>query len=370
MRYSLLFGPKRYAEYREEGGEIIALSHAEAALGGFFVDPPLMSGRSRGHRRWSSHVAERAALHAHLGGGEARGSMPWDPEGTLPFPSLRRLSVKSRETARTLPPAQRVRPGTRYLEGLVAVTQRGLCHSVVALDPGGDLSDWAELPWYGRPSGQGVRVTTDPRDVGAVLLQTLEDRAREYEKPPRTQPLDLVVVEPKLVRVAGRVSDVIDADLDGLENLEGRRHEFSGAQIRDHFVEEIRTVGPVAFARRTGIAPSTASAIARGASPRARTLRRYVEALKSLEANERTCSWEECSVALTRSNQKYCSRAHADRDYRRRKNASRSSTLMPKEEALSVSDFSGLPRCHGCSALLLGAAAARGVCRDCREGGF
>jgi hypothetical protein len=61
VRCSRVFGPKRYVEL-EVDGEVEVTSHAEVALGGHYVDPPLLTGRNAvGHRRWSSLVASSAA---------------------------------------------------------------------------------------------------------------------------------------------------------------------------------------------------------------------------------------------------------------------------------------------------------------------
>jgi transcriptional regulator with XRE-family HTH domain len=365
MRYSLIYGPKRYVEYLEEGGEVEVSSHAEAALGGFFADPPLMRGRGEGHRKWSSHVALRAVALALQGGGDESEPLPWDLEGALPFPALRRLTVRSREIALSLPSVLGLLPGTRYLEGLVAVAQRGLHGSVVALDPGGDLSNWESLAWYDRASGKRVRVTTDPKDAEAVLLQTLEDRAVEYRRPPRTKPLAFVMVDPRLIKFVGRTSDVIDADLNGEENLSEKRHEFSRADVAGHLVEALQRNGTAEVARRTGLSVSTLSAIARGTSPRSRTVRRYLETLRSVERSGRTCAWEECAATITRPNQRFCSRAHADRAYRKCKKG----RVSPRREENSMTCAPSIQRCLGCSALLLGAAATRGICRSCQSSG-
>jgi len=276
--------------------------------------------------------------------------------------------VKTREMARSLPTVFRARPGTVYLEGLVSVTHRGIYGSVVTLDPGGDLSDWADFTWMDRASEKQVRVTTDPKDVGAALLQTLEDRAADYVRPPRASPLCAVVVDPRLVRTVGRVSGVIDADLDGAENPREKRHEFSRADVMAHLVDALHSEGPAAVARKTGLSVSTLSAVARGTTPSSRTIRQYVEALGSVQRGDRTCAWETCEVTITRPNQRYCSRAHVDRAYRGRKISS-SPTYDAMISTLDGFDVSVHPRCRRCSAVLLGSAATRGTCRNCESDG-
>ena len=358
-----VFGPKRYVKFSVTNDEVLLLSHAEGALGGFFVDPPKMQGRtSTGHRQWSTFVAQRAA--ARFADDDYLGAVSaWDEGETLPFPALRRLTVKNRQTARELPEDFHARAGTQYVEGLVAPIQRNLFSSVVALDPGGDISNWQELSWYDRSSGYQVRVTTDPTDVWAVLLQTLENRANEYVRPPRSSPLRTVVVDPSLVKFLGRTSGVIDAQLDGVKNLEDIRREFSGADVTKHLFDSLRDEGPAAVARRTGIPASTLSAIARGTSPGAKTLRHYADSLGSSQRIGNLCAREACPGKILRLNQRYCSRTCANSDYRAHQRSG--SSCVKKSATMANVDFSQLPRCPGCSALLLGAAAERGVCRHC-----
>ena len=135
----------------------------ETALGGFFADPATMTGRSPdGGRLWSYFAAEQMAMQALAREKDPtalRPPSPWDIEGALPFPAIRRLAVKSPAILRTLPEQLGARPGTRYLEGIVDRRQSATSPSPVALDPGYDLAAWKDLAWKDRSGGQPIRVT-------------------------------------------------------------------------------------------------------------------------------------------------------------------------------------------------------------------
>ena len=223
--FAVICGPKRHYRYRIISGEAVIEDHTETQLGGTYADPPIMRGRTpNGQRRWSQAAVTREAAHqlAHqldLDRDALRPAAPWDEGQATSCPSLRRLMVKTPEMASALPECFGARPGTRYVQATVHPLRKGVDETPVALDPGGDIARWWKLHWVGQSTGSGNRVTTDPRDVGAVLLESLDYRAVLWSKPPRTVPIESVTVFPELVRRVGRVSGVIDADEVGLDNF-------------------------------------------------------------------------------------------------------------------------------------------------------
>ncbi len=131
------------------------------------------------------------------------------------FPALSRLRVSSPRIVASLPVALGARPGSYFVEGIVDTAFDRSGRAPVALDPGGDLAQWAGLRWLDRHAGRPLSVTTDPvaaASTGAVLLATLDDRAVAWSRRPRSEPISDVIVDPRLVVHLGRLSGVIDAD--------------------------------------------------------------------------------------------------------------------------------------------------------------
>jgi hypothetical protein len=236
--HALVFGPKRHAEFV---GGVVAQSGAdlhraeelvdwtEAGLGGTYCDPSTTHGRTPNALRCWSLVAVKREVDYVLACRHARGewvprpTAPWDEGQEMAFPALRRLRVTTPEVMRQLPACLGARPGTRYVEGQ-RYDPHGTSRSTpVAIDPGGDLANWHQLAWVDKTTGKPVRVTTDAEDFGAVVLETLSGRGVEWSRKPRTVPIDVVEVDPLLVRHVGRVSGMIDADDDGLGDLAARR---------------------------------------------------------------------------------------------------------------------------------------------------
>jgi hypothetical protein len=353
--YCIVFGPKRHAQFTmgADGPELV--EHAEVALGGFFADPPSLRGRDGHgpHRRWSSAAVlreVRLAVTRAMGADAVRPTAPWDVEGELAFPALRRLEVKTPEMASALPPALRARPGTRYVEA-IASRLRGGEHTPVAIDPGGDLSDWQALRWVSKRSGDRIAVTTDPCDVDAVLVESLDDRASRYGRPPRTTAIDEVHVSPHLVRHVGRASGVIDAQLDGLDDLAARRHVLEEVELGGFIRAEISSLGPSAFSRRYGVSLRTVEGIAAGRTPSTRTISKVHRTLVAPTQPARTCALPGCDEVVTRVNAIWCSRRHRD-----------------QARAAEVATTPGV-FCPRCGIELLGLAAERRTCRPCAVAG-
>jgi hypothetical protein len=359
MRDSIVFGPKRYVDVEIVGEGVTLLDQAEVALGGFYADPPRLQGRTEeGHRRWSTRAAEEAARHLIRDPGGQRATAPWDEEGGMPTPALRRLVVKTPEMLTLVPESLNPTMGTQFLEAKTSVLRRSLSGNPVALDPGGDLSGWRDLAWFDRRPGAEIAVTTDPTDVSSILIQSLDERAWEYTRPPRSEPIDEVVIDASLIQRVGRVSGVIDAELDGLDNVDGQRLVFDSADLTAHLKSELLELGPAAFSRRFDIASGTAQGILGGRAPSRRTLDRYARALEASDCQARTCALADCDVEVIRPNARYCSKAHADRAYRRRKLNRDTGPEMPVDEVVCAG---------GCGAVLLGAARSRGTCSECLE---
>jgi hypothetical protein len=235
---AVVFGAKRHVEFI--GDHLLdaldvpvdpeTFDATEANLGGTYADPPAMRGRVAvpdGYRRWSMAAVRREADLALARAKDpdalrSSGPAAWDHPNAVPFPAVRRLMVKTPDMAATLPAGLGARPGTRYVEMSGREVYRGHDVTVVALDPGGDLSEWDQLGWVVNTSGEPVRVATDPdhpgvrsAEPGVVLVASLDQKGCDWSTPPRLDPIAEVVVTPGNVRYVGRASGVIDADTDG-----------------------------------------------------------------------------------------------------------------------------------------------------------
>jgi hypothetical protein len=345
---SIVFGPKRHVEYTvDEAGTVHVEERTEAALGGFFADPPTLPGRAPdGGRWWTLAAIEREVTYA-LARRESvdavRAEAPWDEGQRLAFPTLRRLAVTSPAVLDSLPASLGARPGTRYVEGIVDLLRRGTDPTPVALDPGGDLADWQTLTWVARSTGQSVTVTTDPMAVGSVLLESLGVRAAHWASPPRRPVIEQVSVHPALVRRVGRVSGVLDADLEGLDDLAAHRPVYDDGDPLAFLQAEAQRLGQRAFARRAQLPPTTAGRIAARQGTSVGTIARAVKALSGSEDWLGTCALDGCNELLQRPNARYCSKAHRDRASRARQ-AAASPGQMPAS-------------CSTCGAVLIGPAA-------------
>ena len=168
MRYSIIFGPKRYVDVEMVGEEVHLVDHAEVALGGFYADPPVSEAAPmRAIACGPRGPLRRPLVTWHAGSQSLRSTAPWDEEGGMPAPALRRLVVKSPEMLSLVPEALNPTMGTRYLEAQPSVMRRGLSGNPVALDPGGDLTGWQSLQWFDSAlGGTGARHHGPDRRVG------------------------------------------------------------------------------------------------------------------------------------------------------------------------------------------------------------
>jgi hypothetical protein len=303
-------------------GEVV--DGTEAQLGSTYADPPTMRGRSpEGLRNWSLAAVKREFAYAEVRQADPdralRPGAPWDLAGQPAFPALRRLMVKTPEAAQRLPEVLGARPGTLYVEGLVDVLRRGIDPTPVALDPGGDLADWQNLGWVTKVTGASVPVSTDLGEIGAVALETLDGRAVRWSKPSPVSPIEEVTVDPLLVRRVGRVSGVIDADLDGLDQLTARRPVHSEAAEAEAVSAYAQALGKRAFARTARLPPTVAE---RAARDRPISIANVTHALRALRETEiATCAADGCAEPVWRSGASYCSPRCRERERKRRQRA-------------------------------------------------
>jgi hypothetical protein len=225
--------------------------------------------------------------------------------------------------ARALPACLGARPGTRYVEGEVDITRRGLCSTPVALDPGGDLANWEHFGWVDKATGTPLRVTTDPLDQDAVLLTTLDAKGADWSRPRRTLPIQEVVVDPRRVRRVGRVSGVIDADSDGLPgDLVARRPVLQDAERLGAVHDEAKRLGSRAFSRITGLPLTVAERASTGQPVSARNVAKALAALGQLSRSHfPLCDAQRCEEPVTRKGAKYHASRCRDREKKRRKRA-------------------------------------------------
>jgi hypothetical protein len=349
----LSLAPKRYVKAKPGPSGFEVVGGTEHALGGGVVDPPALAGRDADRRHlWTIPVADYALARALAdSAGLARPGFcpPWDAPGETPFPVLRRFSAASPKTLDQLPEALGAHPFAPLVEGQPDRFLARHADVPVALDPGTDLSDWADLPFHD-DYGPIQCITIGIAGPDAMPLQTLRDFARDWAMPRSAEDPSLIEVHPNMIRRVGRGGALIDAQLaeadadpDDFTVVydEGDPGAYVAAEARQH--------GPCAFARRTGLAPKAAERAARGKpiSPA-----NAAKALAGLGRNPvtRQCALDGCEHPVLRPNATYCSKAHRDRAWRQRK---RGEVVSSRPE----------PACPHCDAVVV--ATSDGVCPVC-----
>jgi hypothetical protein len=291
---TVVWGPLRHAEFLlGDDGEPMLADWTGSGLGARYAAPP-------GSGDWTRAAVLRAVRVAlGLDPSEA----PWDAGSAEPFPAIRRLRAVMPEVLASLPPALGARPGSRFL-----ATQPhpflGAPVGPVALDPGGDLADWASLDWRDRRTGEVVRPTTDPAPGGRVV-ESLAGVAAAALRPRRPEPVGPVVVDPDLVVHKGRVSGVIDADVAGLGDLAAARPLYDDGERLEAVQRWARALGKRAFARRTGLPLKVAERAALGRPIAARSVRRALRALRVVDASTPTCPVD--GRPIFRAGARFCS---------------------------------------------------------------
>ncbi|MHB1777954.1 MAG: hypothetical protein ACYCU7_18500 [Acidimicrobiales bacterium] len=178
-----------------------------------------------------------------------------------------------------------------------------------------------------------------PTDRGAVLVESLAERAGHYGAPSQDEVISSVLVTPLSVRCAGRVTALIDAQEDGVPgSLEPYRLRYEDAHglgpgQYEALVALARSLPARRFAELVGATPRLARSIARGKLPRPSTTRRILAQVRRSGAawtmpEDRTCGLAECSAPLN-GRPLYCSSAHAETGRKRRQRAAKSHVPGP-----------------------------------------
>jgi hypothetical protein len=200
------------------------------------------------------------------------------------------------------------RPFSRVIE---AIATNDDAHPV-ALDPGGESLAFDELAFHDTRTERAIRVTTDPEDLDAVVVDSLRARAVEWGRPADRDCPDLVILDPLLERLVGKSGgafvdkspQVLYRDIDAAEVL----------------VQAAKKLGAPVLAELTGLPPRTARAIADGRRPVQATVDQAMRAMEhrlgrdalallldlAEEAASLTCSWPGCANTTTRPGATWC----------------------------------------------------------------
>ena len=351
----LALAPKRYVEAvaAEDGWEVVG--GTEHALGGGLVDPSAMAGRGPNRRhRWITPAAHYALERNEDPG--AGFSAPWDAACNPAFPALARWSAGSPAALARVPKDLGAHPFAPLVEARVDQLIAPGAPVPMALDPGDDLSGWADESWV-TAGGQEVTVSTGPEPGSSIPLALLANVAADWATPRTPDTPGPLTYDRRLARHVGRGGTVVDAllaDPDG----EATDYEvvYGEGAPGAYVAERAGQMGKRAFARRTGLPATVAGRAARGLPISAANVERALSALCS-DPNVRRCALDGCEAPVARPNAKFCSKAHADRAYRARRRPSR------------PDPYASVLECRDCGCLMLGAAdTGTGVCADCCEG--
>jgi hypothetical protein len=306
---SVVWGPLRHAEFTlDEHGEPELVDTTESGLGSRYAAPPGMPDYTRA----AVLRAVRAALGLEVG------PPPWDDGEGEPFPAIRRLRVVSPEVLASLPASLGAKPGSRFL-ALEPHDFLGPRTGAVALDPGGDLAGWVELAWVDRHTGEAVWPSTDPRE-GSCVVRSLAAVAGDALRTRSSEPLGPIVVDPRLVVHRGRVSGVIDADAFGLPgDLSVVRPTYDRGERLEAIHAWAATLGPRAFARRTGLPLKVAERAALGRRVSKQSVAKAIRALRVVDGATLRCPVDDRPVL--RSGARFCSPRCRETAAKRRKRA-------------------------------------------------
>jgi hypothetical protein len=329
--FGLVLGLKRYVlATLDDNGDLAEIVEAtEHALGGSVVDPPTMTGRdSDGRHSWTravAAVAVRQAVARSRGQEPTMPLWPWEQPGVPPFPCIEREQVVTHRRQRELTKRGLVVRPFGYV--LSANTEWRSDPSPVALDPGGDLADWASLDWRG-PDGKPVRVTTTG-EPGAVQLDDVGARAwRWLQRRPVGAAREVVVVA-ELVRRVGKAGDILEAELVGPDDdTSGIRAVYDRGDPARFVHRYARQVGKRAFAAQmeaAGLAMplKTAERVALGRQLRASTVAGILGTLRAPIQGDRRCGLEGCETWVWRRGAQYCHPRHREVAKKRRQRAAK-----------------------------------------------
>lgn len=319
--WAIVWGVKRYALFtRHDDGDLDQLTErTEHSLGGVYVDPPPAAGRdAAGRHTWTASTGA-ALIHQALAGDgadrpgghfsweRAGGNVrppaapskrfpDWKPEPLPPelFPAiLRRYQSTSRNpeephgSARST--ALALRPFSYFLQveahQLTGPKPKG---ALRAADPGGDLSNWAQLTWVDG-KGQPYGVCTDPEAIGGltlgrVRLVTLAERAEQHNRTSGRPPAGTVRVLSALTRRVGRSGAAMNL---AAANPQGDASYLipvygGGLDLAKVVADAADKIGPKRFSELTGIPLRTAAGISAGSRPRAATVAKVLAATRKL----------------------------------------------------------------------------------------
>lgn len=344
----LALGRKRYLKVRAAPDRFEVVDGTEHALGGGVADPPGWGAEHPGgQRRWVGSVHTYALARAT--GPDPGWRAPWDEGTDQPFPVLRRYAAGSPDTP--VPAALGLHPFGPWIE---AEPDKVISDRVaVALDPGDDLAGWAHLAWFDR-DGTPVRVGTANEARTDVVARTLADYAWGWAQPVPPDDEDLVEIDPRLVRRVGRGGALIDAQLADPEARAEDHQVLYGAGDPEAFVaEQARRLGPRPFARLTGVSLTATKRLIAGRPVSDANVERALKGLYGQRPDGRRCALDNCGEPVSRPNARYCTKAHRDASYRKRR-------------AQRTEQLDGPPVCASCGSCMLGSAdTGTGVCIDC-----
>jgi hypothetical protein len=295
-----IFGPKKYGIV-DEAGNVVA--HTESGIGGF-APPPDFADRGPDGRYVIT--GEIAAAHVQRGDGLLP---PLSWETVEPhWPALERHSLSTPDAAAEMPAIFGRRPFSRVVE---AIATNDDAHPV-ALDPGGEALVPDELAFYDARTERPIPISTDPEDLGAVVVDSLRARAVEWGRPADRDCPKVVILDPLLERLVGKSG--------GLFVDKSPQVVFRDVDAAAVLVAAAQKLGGSVFAELTGLPPRTARAIAAGRKPvqanadqamRALEQRLGRDALARLldlaeEAASLKCSWPRCDEPTTRPGATWC----------------------------------------------------------------
>ncbi len=307
-RSAVVWGRKRSAQFIPTEECRIATS-TEHVLGANAAPPSLQGHRPDGRQRWTENVAQ---VHVRLAQAQDRSGVvpPFDWEANDPdFPAFKRVSLSGPSILSQMPRALGLRPFARVVEAESSVV--GPTAHPVAPDPGGDLGDWLELSWHDTHTGRPCRITTDPAELGAVLVESLRSKAIDWVRPRPDSLSGGVIVDPLLTRAVGRSSGAFSAG--------GSQAVHADLDEAEILTEASRSLGVTRVAQLTGLSRRTVGRLS-SRPTRPSTLRRaginlqvrlgsdpLVELVEL--AAPRLCAYPECASA-SRLRSQTCSERH------------------------------------------------------------
>jgi len=265
--YAIVWGGKRHALFVNPDEPRI-VSSTEHVLGAYSSPPGHGGRRDDGRHTWTEDVARAHVAHAYVPQGGTLPPFAWE-ESAPGFPELRRTTLSGPDALSRMPQALGLRPFSRIVEATPSYQHRDV--HPVATDPGGELPDPARLPWYDSHRGEPIAVTTNPTDLGAVVLNTLRARAVGWVDPIERGVLSHLILDPLLARRRGRISGEYSDGIPGIV------HPIVDSKVI--LMTAARLIGVPGMKQLCNIPERTLRAMASGRAPNAATVR---DALRDL----------------------------------------------------------------------------------------